>query len=106
MVSPMDAILKTLLAFGVGVGALWGVQTLWLSSIKQQLASSATTFPKFEPKPFPLVDASRLTQAMYPKIDPKIGQNAAIGAINRQINLSINAGKMVPQPPHIPGFRR
>ena len=106
MASSMNVILKVLLAFGVGIGAMMGVQTLWLTSIKQQLASNATTIPKFEPKPFPTVDASKLTQALYPKIDPKIGQNAAIGTINRQISLSINAGKMVPLPPNIPGFRR
>src|SRR5262249_21900925 len=102
----MNLILKVLVAFGVGVGAMAGVQTLWLESIKQQIASNTTAIPKFEPKPFPKVDTSKLTQAMFPKIDPNIGKDAAFGAINRQISLGINAGKMVPLPPNIPGFRR
>ena len=106
MASSMNMILKVLLAFGVGVGALMGVQTLWLTSIQQQLASSTTGIPKFDSKPLPTIDASNFTQALYPKIDPKLGQNAAIGTLNRQIDISINAGKMVPLPPNIPGFRR
>ena len=106
MASSMNVILKVLVAFGVGVGAMAGVQTLWLSSIKEQIASSSTAMPKFETKPIPTIDASNLTQALYPKIDPKLGQNAAIGTLNRQISTSINAGKMAPLPPNIPGIRR
>ena len=40
-----------------------------------------------------------------PKLDPNIGKNIPMGAINQQINRSIRAGDMVPRPPRIPGVR-
>jgi len=47
-------------------------------------------------KPIPAVDPTQFRAALYPKIDPKIGQDAWRGTLNRQINQSINAGRMVP----------
>lgn len=47
-----------------------------------------------------------LRAALYPKIDPKIGQDAWRGTLNRQINQSINAGRMVPLPPRHYGIPR
>ena len=105
----MGLIFKVMLAFGIGLGAMAGVQHFWLSSIKQKLHTQQTTFPQAQVKPLPkfdAVDMKKFHAAMYPKLDPNIGKNAWRGTINQQINQSINAGRMVPQPRHFPGMPR
>jgi hypothetical protein len=101
----VDLFIKAIVAFCVGAGALYGAQTLWLSSIKQQLhAERAPVMP--EVKPLPKLDASNAIKGLQPpKLDPNIGKNIPMGAIHRQINQSIRAGDMVPRPPRIPGVR-
>jgi len=98
----MGLVLKTLVAFCIGAGAMYGLQTLWLSSIKQQLSSRHVAIPQLQPmqmKPIPTIDPARFRAALYPKIDPNIGKDAWRGTLNQQINQSINAGRMVPLPP-------
>jgi len=105
----MGLIFKVMLAFGIGIGAMAGVQHFWLSSIKQKLHTQQAALPKAEMKPllkFDAVDVKKLQAGMYPKLDPNIGRNAWRGTINQQINQSINAGRMVPQPRHFPGMPR
>jgi len=105
----MGLIFKVMLAFGIGIGAMAGVQHFWLSSVKQQLRTQHATLPKTEMKPLPkfdAVDMKKFHATMYPKLDPNIGKNAWRGTINQQINQSINAGRMVPQPRHFPGMPR
>jgi hypothetical protein len=75
-----------------------GLQTFWLSSIKQRLQSSQTTLPQMQVKGIPQFGQAKFRDALYPKIDPNIGKDAWHGTINRQISQSINAGKMVPLP--------
>ena len=106
----MGLVLKTLVAFCIGAGAMYGLQTLWLSSIKQQLSSRQVAMPQVQQmqmKPIPTIDPARFRAALYPKIDPNIGKDAWRGTLNQQINQSINAGRMVPLPPrHFTGMPR
>ena len=95
----MGLVIKAVLAFCIGGAAMYGAQKLWLSNIRQQLAVQRVTIPQTQMKPIPAVDPAKMRAALYPKIDPKIGQDAWRGTLNRQINQSINAGRMVPLPP-------
>jgi hypothetical protein len=101
----MGLVLKALVAFCIGGAATYGAQKLWLSQIRQQIASPRVVIPQTQMKPIPAVDPTQFRAALYPKIDPKIGQDAWRGTLNRQINQSINAGRMVPLPPRIYGPR-
>ena len=102
----MGLVLKAVLAFCIGGAAMYGLQRVWLSNIKQQLAMPRVTIPQTQMKPIPAVDPAQFRAALYPKIDPKIGQDAWRGTLNRQINQSINAGRMVPLPPRQFGIPR
>jgi hypothetical protein len=105
----MATVLKVLAAFCIGIGAMWGVQTWWLSSIKKQIAATPpVTLPQVSMQPVAKIDVSKLHNTLYPKIDPKIGQDAWRGTINRQVSQSINAGRLVPLPPrtNFPGVPR
>src|SRR5436190_9668046 len=67
----METVLKVLAALCIGFGAMWGVQTWWLSSIKKQIAAApAVTFPTVRMTPVAKIDASKLQSALYPKLDP------------------------------------
>jgi hypothetical protein len=105
----MGLIIKVVVAFCIGIGAMWGVQTWWLSSIKKQIAATPpVTLPTVQMTPVAKIDVSKLHQSINPKIDPKIGQDAWRGTINRQVSQSINAGRLVPLPPrtNFPGVPR
>jgi len=104
----MDLFIKAIVAFCIGAAAIYGAQTLWLSSVRQQIVTAERTpiMPAAEVKPLPKLDARNVVKGLQPpKLDPNIGKNIPMGAINRQINQSIYAGKMVPLPPRIPGVR-
>jgi hypothetical protein len=102
----MSLAIKAVLAFCIGCAAMYGLQRVWLSNIKQQLATQRVTIPQAQMKPIPAVNPGNIRTALYPKIDPKIGQNAWRGTLNQQINQSINAGRMVPLPPRHYGIPR
>jgi len=102
----MGFAVKTILAFCIGIAAMAGFQNYWLSSVKEQLRSQQTTIPVVQPKPIAYLDTSKMRATLYPKIDPNIGKDAWRGTLNRQVSQSINAGRLVPQPPRIPGMRR
>jgi hypothetical protein len=102
----MGLVIKAVLAFCIGGAAMYGLQKLWLSQVKQQLATHRVVIPQMQMKPIPAVDPTQFRAALYPKIDPKIGQDAWRGTLNRQINQSINAGRMVPPPPRHYGIPR
>jgi len=99
-------VLKAVLAFCIGGAAMYGLQKVWLSQVKQQLATQRVVIPQMQMKPIPAVDPTKMRAALYPKIDPKIGQDAWRGTLNRQINQSIYAGRMVPLPPRHYGIPR
>ena len=102
----MGLVIKAVLAFCIGGAAIYGLQKVWLSNIKQQLATQRVMIPQVQMKPIPAVDPKQFRAALYPKIDPKIGQDAWRGTLNRQINQSINAGRLVPLPPRHYGISR
>jgi hypothetical protein len=102
----MGLVIKAVLAFCIGGAAMFGLQKVWLSSIKQQLATQRVMIPQVQMKPIPAVDPTQFRAALYPKIDPKIGQDAWRGTLNTQINQSINAGRIVPLPPRHYGIPR
>jgi hypothetical protein len=102
----VDLFIKAIVAFCIGAAAIYGAQTLWLSSVKQQIVTAERTPVMPTTKPLPTIDASNVVKALQPpKLDPNIGKNIPMGAINQQINRSIRAGDMVPRPPRIPGVR-
>jgi hypothetical protein len=108
-VAAMNMFVKAILAFCIGAGALAAVQAVWLRSIKERVFSQTAnvgkpmvTSPKFE-----YFDHRKFHDALYPKIDVSgAAQRGATAAANRQIDLAIRAGNMVPKPPNIPGLRR
>ena len=102
----MSLVIKAVLAFCIGGAAMYGLQKVWLSNIRQQIAIPRVVIPQTQMKPIPAVDPAKMRAALYPKIDPKIGQDAWRGTLNRQINQSINAGRMVPLPPRHYGMPR
>ena len=104
----MDLFIKAIVAFCIGAAAIYGAQTLWLSSVKQQIVTAERTpiMPAAAVKPLPKLDASDVVKGLQPpKLDPNLGKNIPMGAINQQINRSIRAGDIVPRPPRIPGVR-
>ena len=104
----MDLFIKAIVAFCIGAAAIYGAQTLWLSSVKQQIVTAERTpiMPAAAVKPLPKLDASDVVKGLQPpKLDPNLGKNIPMGAINQQINRSIRAGDMVPRAPRIPGVR-
>jgi hypothetical protein len=101
----MSLVLKTLLAFCVGAAAMVGLQRQWLSAVQQRIgAQQAAALPQVQMKP--TIDPAQFRAALYPKIDPNIGKDAWRGTLNRQINQSINASRMVPLPPRLYGVPR
>ena len=105
----MNIVFKAVIAFGIGAGALAGVQSLGLHSLKQYLNSEAAKRPVVtNMKPAFSFDNSKIGAVIYkpPKIDTSFGERAALGQINQQINQSIRALDSVPRPrTTIPGMR-
>jgi hypothetical protein len=103
----MGLVLKTLLAFCVGAAAMVGLQRQWLSAVQQRISTQqAVALPQVQMKPIPTIDPAQFRAALYPKIDPNIGKDAWRGTLNRQINQSINASRMVPMSPRLYGMPR
>ncbi len=104
----MPTVLKVLVAFGIGIGAMFGLQTWWLSSIKQRISANPAPLPQVSMKPVARIDVGKLHDALYPKLDPNLGKDAWRGTLNRQVSQSINAGRLVPLPPrtNFPGVPR
>lgn len=97
----MDIVLKAVAALCVGVALMAGVQMLGLLSVKQYLMSDAAKRPAMPVmKPAYTWDTGKMATAIpkMPPIDTKAGERAALGAINRQIELQIRAGNAVPGP--------
>jgi hypothetical protein len=105
----MRMMLMTILAFGVGLGAMAGAQSFGHLSITQYLRTPAASRAFPDKNPAYSFDQSKLGTPILPKmppIDTSIGQRAAAGALNRQIDLTIRAGNSVPGPKTYPGMRR
>jgi hypothetical protein len=110
----MDLFFKTIVAFLIGVGALVGVQHLWVSSMMSQVRSQSAALPTATPfkSAFGSVDADKLRAAILPKfgpIDTTTGQRLAIEGAQRRIDMQIrNAQSYTPVYTRggIPSYRR
>lgn len=113
MARVMGMILKTVVAFSVGAGMLFGVQHLWVSSITAQIAAQSQTpaLPQAQAVSTIKVDPEKLRQAINPaigkKIDTTTGQRLAVEGAARRIDLMNRAAQSaVPVPRHYPGMPR
>jgi hypothetical protein len=100
----MGLLMQVIAAFAIGIAAMWGVGAYGMYWGREAVRQAANT-PRPEVTPFKTPDTSNLLKGLHPKLDPNIGKNIPMGAINQQINQYIYAGKMVPLPPRIPGVR-
>ena len=102
-------IIRAVVAFGVGWGALYGMQTLWLTGVTAQisngsayqLAMPAPAFPTME------IDTSKMMQAINRPvvIDTKKYESLAIQGAVRQMELQRQAIQAyTPKPIYIPGL--
>ena len=56
----MGLLVKTLVAFCIGIGAMYAAQTLWLSSVKKEiLANRAPVLPQVQFKPVAQIDGAQ-----------------------------------------------
>jgi hypothetical protein len=101
-------IIRAVVALGIGWGALYGMQTLWLKAVTTQISNNSG-FQLAMPTPaFPTmaIDTSKMMQAINPPlhIDTKKYQAIAIESMVRQIDQqNRNALSHVPVVPYIPG---
>jgi hypothetical protein len=107
----MDLLAKTIFAFCIGVGAMMGIQTLYLRSVMDIVRSDAArpnaALP--EMKPAFSFDASKMGSIIpkAPEIDTSAAQRAAINSMGRQIDQQIRgAQSAVPVPRSYPGMPR
>ena len=110
----MSMILKTIVAFCVGLGALTAVQSLRVSSIigqiRSEMARPSAALPQTQIIPWVSIDPDKLRQAINPtmgRIDTTAAQRAAIESAARRIDIQIrNAQSAVPVPRTFPGMPR
>ena len=102
-------ILRTIVAFFIGWGAIYAAQHYWLAAMTARIAETSET-PLFSPAPaFPTmeIDPEKLRLAINPPIviDTREAQRLAIEGVARQIDLQNRAAlSHVPLPPHIPSM--
>ena len=107
----MGIILKTIIAFCVGWGALYAAQHYWLALMTAQIAENsglqlmppAPVFPTVE------IDPEKMRKAINPPmtIDTRAYERLAIESMSRQIEQQNRAAlSKVPLPPSIPGLHR
>jgi hypothetical protein len=107
----MGMILKTIVAFALGLGALTAAQHLWMSSITARLHTEMAGLPSLQSqiKPLPKFDTDKLRLTL-PTVDPafiKEGERLGVLTAARQTEMQIrNAQRYVPVPGSIPGMRR
>jgi hypothetical protein len=99
-------------AFCVGLGALYGAQRVFLSAVTSQIASQSQTsvLPQTKFEPTMRIDPEQLRAAINPQlgnIDTTTGQRLAIeGAARRIDQMNRAAAAAVPlPPPRVPGIR-
>jgi hypothetical protein len=108
----MGLIIKSIIAFCIGLGAITAAQHLWVSSMMQRVrtASATTPLPQTQFKPVMAVDPDKMRNAIMPpvpQIDTKRYQALGVLSAQRQIDIQVrNAQSAVPRMPSIPGVRR
>jgi hypothetical protein len=107
----MGTAFRVVIAFCIGLGALYGAQRMWLSHVMAQIAAQPSVpiaqHVKYEP--IKTVDPAMMKKMMMGvvgPIDTKTGQRLAVESAARRIDLMNRAAQnAVPLPPRIPGFR-
>ena len=106
----MGTAFKMVVAFCIGLGALYAAQRMWLNYVMAEIAARPATpimqQVKFEP--IKTIDPETMRKAMgvVGPIDTTAGQRAAIESAARRIDqMNRAAQNAVPLPPHIPGIR-
>jgi hypothetical protein len=106
----MGTAFKVVVAFCIGLGALYAAQRMWLGYVMAQIAAQPAVpisqIVKYEP--IKTVDPKAMQKAMgiSGPIDTKTGQRLAVESAARRIDLMNRAAQnAVPLPPRIPGFR-
>ena len=108
----MGMFFKTVAAFLIGVGAIVGVQHLWVSSMMAHMRSQNVALPmstSFKTS-FTSIDADRLRAAMLPKFDPEVvrnGERLGVLGAQRRIDMQVrNAQSYVPVRGRVYGLHR
>ena|SRR5438105_14260722 len=110
----MGMMVKTIVVFCLGAGALVAAQHYWMASVvgqvRSQMASGSYTLPQSQFRPaFTTIDADRLRMAINPPmapIDTRRFEALGVQSAQRQIDMQIrNAQSYVPVPQRIPGLR-
>ena len=100
-------IIRAVVAFGIGWGALYTAQHYWLQAVTVQISQTSNT--QFMPAApaFPTIDPDKMVRAINPPItiDTRAAQRAAAESMVRQIDQqNRNALSHVPVAPYIPGM--
>jgi hypothetical protein len=105
----MGGAFKVVIAFCIGLGALYGAQRMWLTAVVAKIAAQPQTQliqqVKFEP--IKKVDPELMRKAIgvVGPIDTTTGQQLAIEGAARRIDLMNRAAQnAVPLPPRIFGI--
>ena len=109
----MDLLLKTVAAFCIGIGAMWGVQTLYVKTISEALQSDkgrmSAGMPEFK-SPFNNIDGNKLREALqqqYKPIDTTTGQRLGVESAQRRMDQIVRgAQNAVPVQRSYPGVPR
>ena len=106
----MGTAFKVMVAFCIGLGALYGAQRLWLGYVMAQIASQppTTMMQHVKMEPIKTIDPKAMQKAMgvIGPIDTREGPRLAVeGAARRIDQMNRAAQNAVPLPPHIPVFR-
>lgn len=106
----MNFLVKAIVAFCIGAGAIVGAQALYVGSIKRYLAGGAANAHLPEMRPVAgLFEASKIGSVIFTptRIDTRAAaQMGATAAANRQITIMNNARNSVPVPRTFPGVPR
>jgi hypothetical protein len=100
-------IIRSILAFGIGLALLTGAQHLWVAGIQNQIAAVQQMPPPFVGQPVGPFDMDKMARAINPPItiDTHAAQRAAAESMIRQIDQqNRNALSHVPVAPYIPGM--
>jgi len=109
----MGMMVRTIVAFLLGAGALVAAQHYWMASVvgqvRSQMASGSYTLPQSQFRPaFTTIDADKLRMSINPPltIDTKRFEALGVQSAQRRIDMQIrNAQSYVPVPQRIPGLR-
>ena len=107
----MNQLVKMVLAFAVGAGALAGIQHAYVGWVADHLRSDAARVSAFpEMKPAYSFDQSKISTVVlpkFPRIDTRAGERAGVMSAQRQVDMQVRAAQnAVPLPRSFPGVPR